>query len=145
VKRFVVVTEDLWTDAKFLKLSTDARCIFMWSWMPPHSNVCGLYRCSLRDLERALGPSLADESIGRRGRVEHALDELSSAHMLHFDSHNEVLWVVNRVKHAARTPKSVAYMQKELRAIPDSPLVDRFLTRWGSFLGLLGKLESPSV
>jgi hypothetical protein len=139
MKRFVFVTDELWTDAKFLRLSTDARLLFMWSWMPPHSNACGLYKCSLRDLEVALGSSPSDDTQGRSGRVEAALDELAGAGMLLFDHENEVLWVVNRVKYAARTAKAVAWMQKELRRVPASPLVDEFISRYARMLSIEGK------
>jgi hypothetical protein len=137
-KRYVTVTEDLWTDAKFLKLSSEARLLFIWSWMPPHANVCGIYKCSLRDLERALGASVVNGSQGLRERVERALDELRSLNMLHFDGENEVLWVVNKVKYVAKTAKTAAFMQKELRRVPDSPLVEQFVRKWGRMLNVEG-------
>lgn len=143
--RFVVVSEKLWTDAKFLALTPDSRLLFLWSWMPPHATVCGLYRASYKDLCAAIEPTIRGPQGGVipphrredvRDRLGEALDELGAAAMLRYDGVNDVIWVVNRVRYAARTPKAVAYMQRELQWVPESPLLDLFLAKWGRTLSL---------
>jgi len=145
-RRFVFVHEDLWTDEKFLSLSTDARLLFMWSWMPPHAAVCGLYKATAEDIIRALGPSRmlkGDDDVQERLlRASLALRELHMAGMVEYDKANEVIWVVNRVKHAPHTPKAINYMQGEVFLCPDSPLVDRFISRWGRLLQINGRDRS---
>jgi hypothetical protein len=142
-KRFVFVHEDLWTDQKFLSLSTDARVLFMWSWMPPHAAVCGLYKATAEDVIGALGPARqlgGDDSIEERlMRASLALRELHKAGMVEYDKTNSVIWVVNRVKHAPQTPRAINYMQGEVYECPESPLVDRFLSRWGRLLNIRGR------
>ncbi len=138
-KRFVFVTEDLWTDKKFLDLSTDARLLFMWAWMPPQASVCGLYAVAPSTLGSALGASQTDASRGRIGRVRDALGELESKGMVLYDWATNVIWVVNRVKYAARPPAAVNYMQREIRRVPDSPLVDDFISLYGPLLQIEGK------
>ena len=103
----------------------------MWSWQPPQCNVCGFYEAPLSDLERALGPSGDDAQFGRRGRVERALRELGALGMVGYDFDNEVLWVANKVKYAARTKNSLNHMRKEVKHLPDSPLQALFHERWG--------------
>lgn len=135
-QRFVFVREDLWTDEKFLTLSTEARLLFMWSWMPPQSNVSGLYKASLADLEYALGSPVDGAQEGSSGRLERALDELFGRRMLAYDPHHELLWVANRVKHAPKSDKALDLMRREVRAAPDCALREAFLARWGTTLGL---------
>lgn len=132
--RFAIVKEELWTDRKFLALSSEARLLFIWSWCPPHAAVCGLYSVSPRQLQKALGEGMHDLTI--EAAVKIALDELEEAGLLRYDWDNEVVWVVNRVKHAATTPRARSLMQRELRACPDSPLVDAFVKRYGRTLGV---------
>lgn len=134
--RFVIVRENLWTDSKFLALGNDARLLFMWSWMPPHANLSGLYRSSLPHLESAIGESSAPSQFGAGERLQYALDELRRERMLLFDFDHELVWVVNKVKYAATSPKAIALMQREFRAAPASPLADLFVARWGKHLRL---------
>lgn len=136
IRSWVKVTGKLWTDAKFLSLSTDARLLFIWSWMPPHASICGLYGASIKQLSRALGASEYVPSSESAGRVRRALGELRERQMLLYDDENEVVWAVNRVKHAPSTPQTVAIMQQEVLACPESPLVDVFIERYGRQLGL---------
>lgn len=136
IRSWVKVTGKLWTDTKFLDLSTDARLLFIWSWMPPHASVCGLYGASMKQLSRALGLSEHVASGEQIGRVLSALGELRERGMVLYDDENEVLWCVNRVKHAPQTPATVELMQQEVLACPESPLVDAFIARYGSLLGL---------
>lgn len=134
--RYVIVKESLWTDAKFASLATDARLLFMWSWMPPHSTVCGLYGCSWKQLERALGYSqiVDDSRLGERVGI--ALAQLESMGMLRYDTDNEVLWAVNRVKHAPTSEATIRLMQREVQRCPTSPLVDEFVQMHGPALNL---------
>jgi len=72
--------------------------------------------------------------VGRLGRVQEALSELEYAGMLRYDWAAHVLWVVNRVRYAANSPKAINYMQREVRRVHNSPLVDEFLSRYGEVL-----------
>lgn len=135
-QRFSILKEELWTDRKFLALSTDARLLFIWAWSPPHSAACGLYRASWKQLKRGLGAQEAGERRTIDTRLEDALQELDARGMVRYDREEEVLWVVNRVKHAATSRRAATLMAAEVRSAPDSPLVDEFLVRYGKQLGL---------
>lgn len=125
--------EGLWSDRKFRALGPDAKLLFIWSWSPPHSAACGLYRASWKDLEDAIdGPG--EECLD--DRVALALEQLGEAGMVKYDPDREVLWVVNRVKYAPTTERAFGLMRRELRACPESPLVDEFVDRWGELLGV---------
>ena len=134
---WVRVDGRLWTDRKFLALSTEARLLFVWSWQPPHATVCGLYSASLKQLGRAVGDPVCSLEDNCAERVGGALEELGAARMLKYDPEAEVVWAVNRVKFVEPlTSKVLTLMRREVAACPDSPLVDEFLSRWGKHLGL---------
>lgn len=106
--------------------------MFFWSWTNPQSAICGLYVATTTDLRIAL----RDEPPATWHRVENALTELAQKPMVKYDRENEVIWVVNRVKHANRSPKVARAMQKEVGRVPDSPLLTEFVQRYGSQLGI---------
>lgn len=134
--RFSALKEELWRDRKFLSLTTDARLLFIWAWSPPHSTICGLYRTSWKQMKSGLGRCPDDKRL-LDIRLQDALEELSAKDMLHYDPENEVLWVVNRVKHAAVSRRAAGLMVGEFRRAPESPLAEAFMERWGTQLGLV--------
>jgi hypothetical protein len=123
---WVKVDDKLWTDEKFLGLSADAKVLFIWSWQPPHSAVCGLFNVDLEEMCEALAP---DATIVR---VQAALEELMRAGMIVYDPEPGVLWVVNRVKYAPKSPKAIKLMKNELAQVKPSFLVEKFMERHAS-------------
>jgi hypothetical protein len=129
---------EAWTDSKFMSLSTDARLLFLWAWTNDRAAICGLYECSPKQMKRGLGHQASEYSQDER--VEFALKELHDAGMVRYDDDNDVLWVVNRVKHANVSARAAKAMQREVRSCPDSPLVMAFLKKYGAELGFAGAL-----
>lgn len=132
--RFTLLENSTYTDPAFVPLSTEARLLFIWSFTNLNAAICGLYRCSEREMRRALGRS------GER-RISSALEELAAKPLVRYDADNEVIWVVNRARHANRSPKVARAMQKEIEACPPSPLVPEFVAMYGSMLNV--RLENP--
>jgi hypothetical protein len=130
-QRFAQVLAATWTDPQFLDLGTDARLLFLWA-LTNGRAACGLYPASVLDLERALG-----EGQGARGaRVVHALAQLGRKPQLLYDDDNEVLWLVNRARHANASPRAARLMRSEWESCPRSPLRDLFHARYGQMLQL---------
>lgn len=124
---WVPVYGDLWTDGKFLGLANEAKLVFLRTWMPPLAAVGGLYACALDDL----APAVTDAAV-----VPRALECLSDKGMVKYDKPNGVIWVVNKVKHVHRTRNTILRMRHEVRACPESPLVDAHIAKWGHILGI---------
>lgn len=125
----------LWGDPAFVELSTESRLLFIWSWTNPKAAICGLYHASEKQMERAIGHSIHDVP-SEAGALEHALGELRRKPLLKYDHDNEVLWVVNRARHANRSPKVARAMQREVEDCPPSPLVEEFVNTYGRMLDL---------
>lgn len=117
-----------WLDEDFEALSTAARLLFIWSWTSPASSICGLYEASPKRLRRALGRD--HEQLGD------ALKELARKPMVLYDDDAEVLWVVNRARHANRSPKVAVAMRREFEAVPACTLKDQFAEMHGKAIGL---------
>jgi hypothetical protein len=126
----------LWTDEAVRELSADAKLLFIWSWTNPQSNMAGLYQVSVRSMQRAL----QEKPIADEERVIAALDELARKPLALYDYDNEVIWVVNRAKHANRSPKCVTAIQRHVGLIYDSPLKAQFTKRYKALL-TDGKIE----
>lgn len=104
----------------------------MWSWTNPGSAICGLYAASIMDMR--LG--LCENPLATERRVLRAVEELGQKPIVEYDRENEVIWVVNRVRYANRSPKVARAMQKEVERVPSSPLVARFAAMYGPQLGI---------
>jgi hypothetical protein len=139
--RFEMVDSQMYGDPAYRELSTDARLLFIWSWTNPQSTICGLYGCSVRQMQLALG----DTRLGMEpmsDRVLAALEQLARKPLVEYDEDNEVLWVINRVRYANRSPKVARAMQKEVEKCPPSPLIERFVAQYGRTLGIAIREES---
>jgi hypothetical protein len=131
----------VWEDDAFRALSSDARLIFLWSWTNPAATICGLYRASWRQLAAALGELRGGPGGGASAqdadlvaRVEPALAQLAAKPLLLYDETNEVVWAVNRARHANRSPKVAVAMQREFDRCPASPLKTKFKRRYSGLL-----------
>jgi hypothetical protein len=132
---YVVVDDKLWQDEKFLRLSADAKLIFIWAWMPPHSAVSGLWYCEMEEICQVLDHR-GTAANGVLVRAYSALAELAEKRMVLYDDDNHVMYVVNRVKYASKSPASLKLMRNEVKQVPESPLVDLFLAEHGPTLRL---------
>jgi hypothetical protein len=128
--RFTLLENAVWEDQAFRVLGVDARLMFLWAWSNPSAAICGLYHTSEKRLLRALELGAEPNRIGR------ALEELSYKPLVRYDAANEVIWVVNRARHANRSPRVASRMQKEVQECPDSPLVEEFVAIYGEMLRL---------
>jgi hypothetical protein len=130
--RFSTVENAMWTDPAFIALPTDARLLFIWGWTNPTASICGLYHASMKMMQRALqeGP-LADVE-----RVQKALGALGQKPLMLWDANAELVLVVNRARHANRSPKVALAMQREVESCPSSPLVEQFVELHGNTLNL---------
>ncbi len=126
--------------------SADARLLFLWSFTNGQATICGLYGVSLRRMTQAFVRPTADraEKDAAIDRVEAALAVLGEVGaekkpLVVYDYDNEVLWVVNRARHANRGVKTNAAMRNEYERCPTSPLKDEFAARYGDELDLRTK------
>jgi hypothetical protein len=124
-----MIDKGTWTDDEFLALAPNSKLLFVWSWTNERAAICGLYEVSLRRASRETGLELL--------QVLEALAELALKPFVLYDEETEVLWVVNRAKHANRSPKVKMAMRREVERVPDSDLVDRFVELYGERLGLV--------
>jgi hypothetical protein len=129
--RWSQFNEAIWNDADFLALGTDARLLFIWSWTNPDAAICGLYPTSVRRMALAIdsGSEQRDRQLDAL-RVTQALDELARKPMVRYDYDNEVLFVLQRAKHANRSPKTAIAMRREYERCPASPLKSMFARRY---------------
>lgn len=134
--RFSLIEHAIWNDPDFLKLSTEARLLFIWAWTNPGAAICGLYHASIKQMEKALGQQIAMDQEDAYIRVVTALGHLERKPIVKYDGDAEVLWVVNRARYANRSPKVARAMQKEVERCPSSPLVGEFVARYGQMLNL---------
>lgn len=104
----------------------------MWTWTNPRSTICGLYQVSMWEMR--LG--LRENPPATEARVLKAIEELGAKPLVKFDAEHEVIWVVNRVRYANRSPKVARAMQKEVERAPTSPLVREFVEMYGGQLGI---------
>lgn len=79
---------------------------------------------------------LREDPPATQSRVQNALDELAAKPLVKWDPEHEVIWVVNRVRYANRSPKVARAMQKEVERAPTSPLVVEFVEKYGAQLGI---------
>lgn len=128
--RFTLVENAVWEDPDFKRLSTDARLLFLWAWTNPNAAICGLYHTSETHLLKALEPG------AEKDRLYPAMVELADKPLVLYDFNNEVVWVVNRARHANRSEGVAKRMQREVEACPESPLVDNFMAMYGQMLAL---------
>lgn len=129
--KFWALREALWTDRKFRKLNVDARLLFIWACSPPHSNACGYFRATTKDMERVLD---APGEEGIDDRLGLALEQLADAKMVLVDEDNSVVWAVNKAKYSASSKSAINLMRREFKAAPDSPLAKQFVRKHGSVL-----------
>lgn len=121
------VQQDIWRDAPFLALSSDAKALFIYSFThSPESSITGLSEVS----ERALGRVLGDRQL-----VEPVLEELGAKPFVKYDWDAELLWCVNRMKHAhSKSPKWLKGARSIVERMPPSPIIDQFKRRYGDLL-----------
>ena len=131
--RFVLVECSMWEDLDFRGLSTDSRLLFMWAWMGPRASISGLHLATVGQMRKALQeePDQADEN-----RVHAALDELAQKPLALYDYDAEMIWVVNRARHANRSPKVARSMQREVEQAPPTVLIKQFARKYGQMLQL---------
>jgi hypothetical protein len=136
--KFGMVDVATWDDEAFAALDTDARLLFLWSFTCREATICGLYTTSLRAMGRAIATPPDSTAAWREleDRVFAALEQLAVKPVLLYDDNSEVVWVVNRARHANRSPKTAAAMRREFVACPPSPLRDQFAQAYGDALGL---------
>jgi hypothetical protein len=134
---WVMLEQAIWNDPAFVELDTDARLIFLWSWSNPEAALGGLYHASEKQLVLALssnGTVLSGDPTHDASRLAAALEQLSRKPLLLYDDQAEVLWVVNRARHANRSPKVAVAIQREFDRCPPSPLKDRFQRKYRGLL-----------
>jgi hypothetical protein len=131
-----MVETELWRDAAFRELGTDARLLFIWLWTSPQSTIGGIYSISPRMMEQALGENGLGSSAahGTDQRIGDALDELARKPLAVYDWDAEVVWVVNRAKYANRSPKTAIAIRREFEQVPDSPLREKFRRKYSELL-----------
>lgn len=133
---WTMVLHALHDDPAYQELEADARLLFLWSFTNPDATLCGLYRASWRQLASALGPLNGRVPVAVDRRVEAALNALERKPLVLYDEEREVLWVVNRARHANRSPKVATAMRREFERCPASPVKDQFKRRYGRQLQL---------
>lgn len=112
--------EDEW----FQGLDTDARLLFIYLFTNPSASISGIYRLPLRTMAFESGLSVE--------RVIELLAQFSAANKAHYA--DGTLWVVRMRENQIPgivSPKVKVRLDKDVAAVPDSPLKTAYLTHYG--------------
>jgi hypothetical protein len=138
VEPFGMVLQRTWRDPAFQQLGTDARLLFLWTLTGDRgagAATAGLFRATRRDLVGALGEPLDGWAASMSRRLHFAVHQLQQKPLVLWDEDASLLWVVNRARHANRSPEVAAMIRRQVERMPqDSPLVDRFRSRYRGLL-----------
>ncbi len=112
--------EDEW----YQSLPTDARLLFIYFFTNPSASISGIYRLPLRTVEFESGIPMA--------RIQELLAIFSAAGKVHYE--DGTVWVVRMRENQIPgniSPKVQIRLDKDVAAIPDSPLKARYLAHYG--------------
>lgn len=123
----------LWRDKAFTELSVTAKLIFLWSWTSEQSRISGLYRVTRKELA---SPAVQTWDTEADQLLEDALGELEQKPLLLYDDAVEVIWVVNRVKHANTSERHSLWIYEDFKRCPECELKTAFKRRYRGVLKL---------
>lgn len=134
---FTMVLARTWRDPAFIDLGSDARLLFLWALSNPDAAMCGLYRATPTQMANALQRDgiPAGSTVAR---VAVALDQLEVKPLALYDEQTQVLWVVNRARHANRSPACAEHMAREIARVPECILRRRFRRAYPGLLDAAG-------
>lgn len=118
----------LWSDPAFIELSYQAQILFIWSWTSDRSRIGGIYRVTRKQMVgEALGLQWSEEADQM---LEEALEELERKPLLAYDDEHEVIWVINRAKHANTSETHADWMYRDWLALPDCEIKKAFKKKY---------------
>lgn len=119
-------------DAAVAGLSCPAFKLFVVSFThDSDASMTGLSRISERRLRRAIGV----RDVASEQALSAALAELGDKPLVRYDFDHEVLWCVNRMRYAGRSPRWIKGAQIAVAKMPQtSQLVKQFRRRYGAVL-----------
>ena len=113
--RYQRIHSQIWSDEKFIKLSQDAKYLFIYLLTSPHSNGIGIYVLPKKYIECDLEWSTKQLAI--------PFDELLNSGLILYDDVARLICIKNHIKHnPIENPKQVKSAEKIISALPKSSL-----------------------
>jgi hypothetical protein len=123
VSRREDIDNSIWSDSDFLKLSANAKLVYLWSFTNPRCGMSGLYKVdeSIISFDTKIPPA----------KLAVALSELARTRFAYYD--DGVIFVRTRVRHLRQKTQPIAKsIASDLRMISDShPLQNAFVQEYG--------------
>jgi hypothetical protein len=129
------IHSQIWQDPWVFDLPQDQKLLFVYLFSKVRANLTGLYETSARviasdlDMKEQVREGLA--AYERAGKVLHS---------------GNWVWVTNLLRYNAanvKSPKTQQYLRSRLEAVPDMPLKQQWLARYGDLIGA-GACGTPS-
>ena len=113
------INDAFWDDPEVMRLKMVPRMLFNYCMQSPRANLFGIYRLGFETIHKHL-------CLTRQQAIA-AFVELSAKGFVHYDVEREVVWVVNRARFAARSPRHWLGIGRVLECLYKSPLVGHFI------------------
>lgn len=121
-----VIETSTWADPRVKQLDPEGKLLFLYLITNSHAHVGGIYY--LPDVLIRLETGI------KRKKLDTLWDTLSQLGLTCRDRASEVVWVVNMLRYQGRGEKIKLSVEKHLRTLHDSPLVQQFIAHyrdWG--------------
>ena len=106
----------IWTDPRFMPLSTDAKLVFIYLLSGPETNAVGCFRCTPMNI--------AASEVCSIENAAHSLDELSATGIIKYDQTVKVVFLPRFLKYnPICNPSAGKAAGKALNQIPETPLI----------------------
>lgn len=113
----------IWADSWFIELTPDQKLLFIYLFSNQRTSVCGLYELPIRVISFETGLEIEV--------VKKCFNIFSFAGKVNYDDVAGVVWVVNMLKYqGSSSPKLLARIEEDIKAVPDCELKKRFLERY---------------
>lgn len=118
---FRKVDSRLWDDAKFRRLTSDGRLLWLYLLTNPHAGSLGIYVISKA--------TMADDLQWKLAKLERNLSELLAKGMAQYHEPTRTLLLPNYLKYNSGFSNSAskAAAMRQLKSLPNSPLIQPFI------------------
>lgn len=118
---FRKVDSRLWDDAKFRRLTSDGRLLWLYLLTNPHAGSLGIYVISKA--------TMADDLQWKLAKLERTFSAILAKDMAKYDPPSRTLLILNYLKYNAgfTNAASKAAAIRQLKGLPNSPLIQPFM------------------
>jgi len=125
-----MIETSTWADPRIKQLDAEGKLLFLYLITNSHAHVGGIYY--LPDVLICLETGI------RKKKLDTLWDTLSELGLAHRDKVSDVVWVVNMLRYQGKGEKIKLSVEKHLRTLHDSPLIQRFTKHYEDW-----KIASP--